>query len=51
MQLNGARPTAHAVVTEQLHCLVQHLTGGVVVMEQISSKKDEVNLGRGRGEG
>ena len=43
-QLNGARSTAHAVMAEQLHGPMQNLAGRLVVVKQVTSKQNEVNL-------
>ena len=43
-ELYGARPAAHAVMSQQLHAGVQRLSGGLVLVVQIPTQQDKINL-------
>ena len=43
-KLDGAGPLSHAVVSEQLHRTGEDLSRGLVVMEQVPTQQDKVNL-------
>lgn len=45
-EFNGTRTVTHTVISQELHGTMEDLSGGLVLMKQVPSEKNKVNLGR-----
>ena len=47
-EFNGAWPTPHAVLPQQLHSAVESLAGRLVLVVKVTPKQNKVHLSRNR---